>query len=246
MRYELFYWPSIQGRGEFVRLVFEAAGAEYIDVGRESDNGMGVTAMQQMLDDHASTHQPFAPPYLRVGDFMIGQTANILAYVGPRVALAPRAADERLWANQLQLTVMDCVTQVHDTHHPIGSSLYYQDQLAEAARASRVFLTERLPKFLNYFEAVLQANTTGNARTRGFMLGRRLTYVDLSIFQLVAGLGYAFPAAMNARASSIPGLLALHRRVAEHPPVADYLASPRRIPFNERGIFRHYPELDAV
>ena len=34
MVYELHYWPRIQGRGEFVRLALEQAGAEYVDVAR--------------------------------------------------------------------------------------------------------------------------------------------------------------------------------------------------------------------
>ena len=237
MRYELYYWPSIQGRGEYVRLALEDAGANYADVAR-SDRGMA--AMMKMMDARKGT-PPFAPPFLKAGKLVIGQTANILSYLGPRLGLVPKAEASRLWAHQLQLTVTDFLVEIHDTHHPIASSLYYRQQKTEARRMAKHFTRDRLPTFLDYFETVLARNSSG----RGFMLGRGLSYVDLSMFQLVAGLRYAFPKTMARVEPDVPGLVALHDRVSARPNIAAYLASGRRIPFNQNGIFRHYPELDV-
>lgn len=241
MRYELYYWPSIQGRGEFVRLALEAARADYVDVAREPGRGKGVAALMQLLERRAVARPPFAPPILRAGKLLIAHTANILQFLGPRLALAPRAEAGQLWAHQLQLSVTDFLVEIHDTHHPIAGSLYYEDQKSEARRRSKHFLAERVPKYLDYFEHVLQANSRG----KGFMIGRSLTYVDLSVFQIVAGLRYAFPKTMQRKQTDHPGLAALHERVARRPNVAAYLASPRRIDFNKSGIFRCYPELEA-
>jgi glutathione S-transferase len=243
MRYELYYWPGIQGRGEFVRLALEAARAQYVDVARQSQrSGGGVPALMRGMDDGSLKRPPFAPPYLRAGRLVIAQTANILQFLGPRLKLAPANEAGRLWAHQLQLTVSDFVDEVHDVHHPIAVSLYYRQQKPEARRRARYLTGERIPKFLDYFERVLQANRRG----RGWMTGSALTYVDLSMFQLVAGLRYAFPRTMRRLEPGFPGLVALHGRVCEVPAVAAYLESERRIPFNEYGIFRHYPELDAT
>jgi len=241
MRYELYYWPSIQGRGEFVRLALEEAGADYVDVARLSGRGQGVPALMRFLESHAVERPPFAPPFLKAGELVIGQTANILWYLGPRLGLVPKAEAGRLWAHQLQLTVTDFLVEIHDTHHPIASSLYYRQQKSEAGRRAKHFTRDRLPTFLDYFETVLDRNSSG----RGYLVGRRLTYVDLSMFQLIAGLRYAFPRTMANVERDIPGLMALHDKVAARPNIAAYLASGRRIPFNQNGIFRHYPELDA-
>jgi len=240
MQYKLYYWPSIQGRGEYVRLALEEAGAEYIDVARRSGPGMGIKAMQKFLDDEKLAETPYAPPFLKAGKLIIGQTANILLYLGQRHGLAPLNNEGRIWVNQLQLTVADFVTEIHDTHHPIASALYYHQQKAEARRRTKNFRTERMPKFLGYFERVL----SGGKRRR-FMAGNRLSYADLSVFQLIAGLRYAFPKAMKKQASDYPRLIDLHDRIAARPNIAAYLASKRRIAFNQDGIFRHYPELDG-
>ena len=216
MRYELYYWPSIQGRGEFVRLALEDAGAQYRDVCRHS---------KRLPEDRAA----FAPPFLKAGKLVIPQTANILLYLGPRLGLAPRSEAQRLRLHALQLTISDWLAEVHDTHHPVASSLYYEDQKAEAKRRARVFLAERLPKFMRYFERAAPA---------------RFSYVHLSLFQMVEGLRYAFPRAMRRLEKQHRGLAALHDRVAARPRLAAYLASERRIPYNQHGIFRHYPELD--
>jgi glutathione S-transferase len=239
MRYELYYWPEIQGRGEFIRLALEEAGADYVDVARSP--GRAGAAFEHILEDAADGRTPFALPALRAGRLVIAQTANILQYLGPRLGLVPKAEAARLWAHQLQLTIADLVSEAHDTHHPIASSLYYHEQKREALRRAADFREERLPKFLGYFERVLATNPSGDRHA----VGRSLTYVDLSLFQIIAGLDYALPRAMARMRRRHPLLVALHRRVAERPRVAAYLASERRIPFNEYDIFRHYPELDG-
>ena len=233
MRYELYYWPSIQGRGEYVRLALEEAGADYTDVAR---GARGVAAMMKMME--AKNTPPFAPPFLKAGQLVIGQTANILFYLGSRHGLAPKAEAGRLWLHQLQLTVTDFVTEVHDTHHPLGPSLYYEDQKAPAKKRTDEFWNERVPKYLGYFEGLLESNGGG------YVTGRRLTYVDLSMFQLVEGLRYAFPKRMKAFERKIPGLVDLHDRVAARPNIKAYLTGDRRIAFNEGGIFRRYKALD--
>jgi glutathione S-transferase len=236
MVYQLYYWPTIQGRGEFVRLALEEAGAEYIDVARQKDG------VHKLLDAMATAaHPPFAPPFLKAGELTIGQSANILLFLGTRHGLAPRAEAGRLWTHQLQLTIADLVSEAHDTHHPIASSLYYEDQKAEAKRRAADFIANRVGKYLDYFERVL----TRPARRGGFLAGPRLTYADLSMFQVIEGLRYAFPNAMARIEPGYPGLVGLHDRVAARPNIAAYLASKRRIPFNEEGIFRHYRELDS-
>jgi glutathione S-transferase len=239
MKYQLYYWPSIQGRGEFVRLALEEAGADYVDVARRSGRGMGLPALEKFLDDEKLAAAPYAPPFLKAGKLIIGQTANILLYLGPRHGLTPRNEAGRIWVNQLQLTIADFVTEIHDTHHPIGSSLYYHQQKAEARRRTKNFRSERMPKFLGYFEQALSA--TGNR----YMAGNRLSYADLSVFQLIAGLRYAFPKTMKRLEPDYPGLTGMHDRIAARPNIAAYLASKRRIPFNQYGIFRYYPELDG-
>lgn len=238
MRYELYYWAGIQGRGEFVRLALEEAAARYVDVCRRAG---GEDAMVALMSAQGERRPPFAPPFLKARRQLIGQTANILFFLGTRHALAPADEAGRLWTHQLQLTISDLVSEVHDTHHPVAGSLYYEDQRAEAKRRAAGFVRERLPKFLGYFEGVLARNA-GAAR---FLVGRSVTYADLSLFQVVAGLRYAFPNAMAGAERHCPRLTALHDRVRERPRIASYLASPQRIAFNEHGIFRHYPELDA-
>lgn len=237
MRYELYYWPSIQGRGEFVRLALEEAGAPYVDVARTD---RGEKRMLELLEDTASARPPFAPPFLKAGKQLIGQTANILFFLGGRHGLAPASEAGRLWTHQLQLTLADLVGEVHDTHHPIAGSLYFEDQRPEARRRAADFVKNRLPKFFRYFERVLASNPRGPAH----LVGARLTYADLSLFQVVAGLHYAFPKAMARTAKKYPNVLALHERVAARPRIAAYLASERRLPFNQQDLFRHYAELD--
>jgi glutathione S-transferase len=226
--YRLFYWPEIQGRGEFVRLALEFAGAKYVDVLRQPRGSL--------IEPKA--YAPFAPPFLVFRRQVIAQTANILLFLGARHGLAPRAEPGRLWAHQLQLTIADWLAEVHDTHHPIGSGLYYEEQKPEARRRAADYLAHRLPKYLDYFEGVL------TQAKGGYLLGRRLTYPDLSLFQMVTGHRYAFPRRFGRLESRYRRVLAVHDRVSAHPRLAAYLASKRRIPFNTLGIFRAYPELD--
>ena len=240
--YELYYWPGIQGRGEFVRLALEAAGVAYRDVAKEPEGGAALERFLRPAPGTALERPPFAPPFLKAGDLLIGQTANILMFLESRHGLAPSDEEGRLWANQLQLTVADFVAEIHDTHHPIASGLYYEDQAGEAKRRAKDFLEARAPRFLHYFETVLYGNRAGG----GWLIGGSMTYPDLSLFQIVAGLRYAFPRAMAALEKNLPLTVALHDRVAAQPGISAYLASPRRIPFNQEGIFRHYPELDTM
>ena len=240
--YELHYWPTIQGRGEFVRLALEAAGVPYIDVARGAESaGQGVPAMLRHLQDTRVTHPPFAPPFLKDGEVLVGQTAAILQYLGPALKLVARNEQARSWTNQIQLTIADIVTEAHDTHHPIASSLYYEDQKAQALRRAKDFCGARIPKYLQWFDSIIQRNPAGPRH----LVGGRLSYADLSLFQLIEGLRYAFPNAAGRGLAHTPEIVALHGRIAALPRVAAYLRSERRIAFNEMGIFRRYPELDA-
>jgi glutathione S-transferase len=240
MRYELYYWPEIQGRGEFVRLALEEAGASYVDVARDKRAG-GMPALLKIMGDAKLRQPPFAPPFLKAGKLLVSQTPNILMYLGARHALAPKTEAGRLWVNQLQLTIADFLVEAHDVHHPIGSGLYYEDQKAESLRRADDFRKNRVPKYLGYFERILER---AGGKTP-FLAGRSLNYADLSLFQMVAGLRYAFPKMMARQEKKHPLVCGLADRVAARPRIAAYLASPRRISFNEKGIFRCYPELDG-
>jgi glutathione S-transferase len=236
MRYELYYWPSIQGRGEFVRLALEEAGADYVDIARRS--GAGRDAVSKLIAGARIKTPQFAPPVLKAGNIIVSHAANILQFLGPRHKLAPKSEQGRLWTHALQLTMTDFIKEVHDTHHPVGSGLYYEDQKKEALRYTREFLKTRAPKYLGYFEDVLRRNGGKH------LVGRSLTYPDLSLFQIVTGLRYAFPKAMKKLERNLPLSVKLRDAVEQRPRIAAYLVSPRRIDFNEYGIFRRYPELD--
>lgn len=236
-RYELYYWPTIQGRGEFVRLALEEAGQPYVDVARLPERRRGgVAAIMRVLQGKAGRAHAFAPPILRVGSLWVAQTPLILEVLGARLGLAPRDESRRILCQQIQLSIADFVAEAHDAHHPIASSLYYEDQKREAKRRTASFLKERVPKFFGYFDRVL-----GDKR---WMVGE-LSYADLSIFQVLAGTSYAFPRAFRRVSRAVPRLVALANRVRERPRVAAYLASERRVRFSTSGIFRHYPELDS-
>ena len=242
MIYELYYWPGIQGRGEFVRLALEDAGAEYVDFALvPEEEGGGAMAMERFLEGEDVERPPFAPPFLKAGRQLIGQTANILLFLGDRLDLAPRDVAGKLWTHQLQLTIADFIVEIHDTHHPIGGGLYYEQQKPAAKRRTKEFLANRLPKFLGYFERVLQRNPSGG---RG-MVGERITYADLSMAQVVAGLRYAFPIASRRTLRACPRLRALHDEVFARPRIRSYVASGRRLAFNNDDLFRRYSELDG-
>ena len=238
MRYELYYWPTIQGRGEFVRLALEEAGANYVDVARRPGR-RGVPAMKKLLASQRVAHPPYASPVLKAGKVVIGQTANILLYLGPRLGLAPRDEAGALWAHQLQLTISDLATEIHDTHHPVSWWLFFEEQRPAAKRRTADFWRYRVPKFLGYFERILRKS--GGP----YLLGRRLSYVDLSLFQVVEGLRYAFPNRMKRFEKKVPRVIALHDRVAKRPRIAAYLASKRRIAFSQWGVYRYFKELDS-
>ncbi|MCE4225883.1 glutathione S-transferase [Methylobacterium sp. C25] len=245
MGYELHYWPMIQGRGEFVRLALEQGGADYVDVAREpSEDGGGIDAMVARMSGESGSENfrpPFAPPFLVDGDLVIGQTANILLYLGPRLGLVGTSEADRIWTHQIQLTIADVVLEAHDTHHPIAVMDYYEEQRPEAAKRARDFRENRMPKYLGWFERVLARNPAGSGR----LVGDAVSYADLSLFQLVDGLRYAFPKASERVLAGTPRLTALVQNVGRLPRIAAYLASERRIAFNEQGIFRRYPELDG-
>lgn len=242
MGYDLYYWPEIQGRGEFVRLALEDAGADYRDVARLSEQeGGGYPALMALLDGRAVERPPFAPPFLKDGDIVVGQTAAILLYLGPRLGLAPADEPGRLWTHQIQLTIADLIAEAHDTHHPIAAELYYEDQKAEAARRAAAFRQHRIPKYLGWFERILGRNPFGDRH----LVGDAATYAELSLFQVVEGLRYAFPRAARRELARTPRVAALHAAVAERPRLKAYLYSDRRLPFSEEGIFRRYPELDG-
>jgi len=239
--YRLYYWPQIQGRGEVVRLALEEAGADYIDVAREQDTDEDSrNVILNILNDNSLMRPPFAPPFLLDGELMVAQAANILHYLAPRIGLAPVDEAERLFAHQIQLTVTDLLMEVHDTHHPVSNALYFEDQVEESKRRSAGFIQNRIPKHMAYYEKIL----TNNQETGGWLIGRNLTYPDLSMFQVVEGLRYAFPRAFAELEDSYPNMMALHAAVAARPNTAAYLDSSRRIPFNTMGVFRYYPELD--
>lgn len=242
MTYRLYYWPDIQGRGEFVRLTLEEAGADYVDVARGDEaDGMGLPAMFKLLEEGSGAALPFAPPILADGELLLWQVANILLHIGSKHGLLPGDPALRSVAHGLQLTIADFVAEVHDTHHPIGTSLYYEDQIDAAKERAREFRTQRMRKYLGFFETVVARNPAGS----GHAVGTALSTVDLSLFQILEGLRYAFPRASADVADRYPHLTALREAVRARPRVAAYLASERRIPFNEDGIFRRYPELDG-
>jgi glutathione S-transferase len=242
MRYELYYWPGIQGRGEFVRLALEEGGADYIDTALLPEKkGGGVAALERYLSGDDIVRPPFAPPFLRAGRQLIGQTANILLFLGGPLELAPRDQAGKLWTHQLQLTLADLAAEVHDTHHPIASSLYYEQQKPAARRRARDFLANRVPKYLGYFERVLERNTA-----RGpWLVGSRVTYADLSLAQIVAGFEYAFPRSSRRSLPGYPRVRELRATAFARPRIARYLESKRRLDYNNQDLFRRYRELDA-
>jgi glutathione S-transferase len=241
MTYELYYWPGIQGRGEYVRLALEHAGAKYVDVALVPEKkGGGTVGVMKYLEARNVRRPPFAPPYLKSGRLLIGQTANILLYLGGRLKLAPRDEAGRLWTHQLQLTIADFILEIHDVHHPISANQYYAQQKAPAKRRAKAFLAERVPKFMGYFERVIARNAAGGPG----MVGARLTYADLSMAQVIAGLEFAFPVAMRKVLRTHPRLARLHEHVFSRPHIKRYVTSGRRLVFNNDDIYRHYPELD--
>mgnify|MGYP003946627719 CR=1 FL=1 len=242
MAYELHYWTGIQGRGEFVRLAFEAAGADYVDIAQTQD---GMRKMQQFMSDPRLQRPPFACPFLVDGKRVIAQTPLILQYLAPKLGLVGASEGDRLWSHQVQLTIADFATEAHDVHHPVASSLYYEDQNPEALRRAHEFRTNRMPKYMAWFETILERNPKNRAGKAPHLAGGKLGYTDLSLFQMVEWMRYGFPRASAKVLKKAPLVRALHEGVANHKRVAAYLASDRRVPFNEDDLFRRYPELDG-
>jgi len=238
LTYDLWYWPGIPGRGEFVRLALEAGGIAYRDRAMEKgDEDAGAKALMADMGGDRND-PPLAPPYLVADGITIAQTANILLFLGETHGLAPSDHAGRLWVNQLQLTIADLVAEAHDVHHPIDVAAYYEDQKDEAKRRARAFRKDRIPKFLGYFERAID-------RHGPWLAGARWSYADLSLFQLVEGLRFAFPRRIGHVAGDYPKVFMLADKVAALPELAGYLPSDRRQAFGN-GIFRHYPELDAA
>jgi glutathione S-transferase len=239
MKYTLYYWPGIQGRGEFVRLALEESGANYADTAllKEKDGG-GVKAMMAFMQGPGVRRVPFAPPFLKSGRLLIGQTANILRYLGPRHGLAPRDESGQMWVHQLQLTLADLITEIHNTHHPVAASLYFEDQKAEARRSAAEVKANRLPKYLDYFDRIIERNGSGP-----WMVGRRICYADLTLAQVLVGMAYAFPDTTSKLLRKRPRLERLRETAFARPRIRRYLASGRRLAFNNDDLFRSYPEL---
>ena len=243
MVYDFYYWPHILGRGEVVRLALEEAGAEYRDVAREPDDPDAQRqVILDILMDTTHARPPFAPPFLVDGDMTIAHAANILHYLGPKIGLAPDSEGDIYFAHQLQLTITDLLMEVHDTHHPITSQMYYEDQIEESKKRAAAFVEMRIPKHLAYYEKILTNNPSGS----GWLIGEDLSYPDLSLFQVIEGLRYAFPNGFGKAEGEYPHVIELRDKVAKRPKTANYLASERRIDFNTMGVFRHYPELDPA
>ncbi|MCB2067741.1 MAG: glutathione S-transferase [Erythrobacter sp.] len=233
MSLELWYWPEIPGRGEFIRLFCAAGEIDYVDMARVENADALVEHMHAL-----EGMRPFAPPYIVDGDVVIGQTPLILQYLSDREGLGSGEMEVDLKLFQLQMDIADFVQEVHSVHHPIASELHYADQMAEAFDRAQNFRANRLPKYLIHFDNALAAN--GGP----FSLGQQWSHVDTSLFQVMEGLDYMFPNYMAAMQGSWPYLEGLQGAVPEIDGLADYLASEERIEFNENGIFRHYEELD--
>ncbi|MEM1414031.1 MAG: glutathione S-transferase [Myxococcota bacterium] len=237
--YELYYWPTLPGRGEMVRLVLEAAGVPYRDVARENGGDLDVVLAARKGALGGAT-RPFAPPILKHGELVLAQTAVLVDYLGRRHGLVPEDEAERERVRMLVLTWLDVLGEAHDTHHPLGVSFPYEDQLPEARKAAAHFREQRLAGWLRHFDSVVEEN--GGE----WHVGQAMSTADLVGFQVLEGLAYAFPRAFAPLLAERALLRALRERVAMAPRVAAYLASDRRLPMDETGIFRRYPELDAV
>jgi glutathione S-transferase len=249
--YELLYWPGIPGRGEFIRLAFEATSTSYKDVGNESKDGIQAVLAVKSEDltvDSDGNPPAFAPPALRVPgegkngkSLVLYQTGNILNYLGEKLGLAGEDEVEKHWVLELTLTALDLNSETHDTHHPIATSLYYEDQKEQALLRAKNFRDERIPKFFGFFERVLKGNKAGEGK---FLVGAKLSYADTTLWHVVDGLKFAFPNEIKAREKEFPTLLGtFYPAVKEHHGIKEYLASGRRLPFSH-GIFRYYKELD--
>jgi len=237
--YRLYYWPNLPGRGEFIRLVLEQAGAKYVDIARQPEaEGGGMPPLMALRYGQGEGQPAYAPPVLRAGDFWLAQTPAICDYLAAIHRLVPTEPQGRARALQVFLTIFDVLGEVHDTHHPISKARFYEDQKQAAKQNATSFLQDRLPNHMAYFDRVL--SQAGGA----YLLGHTLTYVDLAMYQLLLGLKHAFPKGASQVLTQTPGLSALFDKVAAQPRVAAFKASDRSVAFSNDGIFRNYPELD--
>ncbi|UKZ79166.1 hypothetical protein TrVFT333_006916 [Trichoderma virens FT-333] len=225
--YELIYWPGIPGRGEVVRLLFEDAGVAYIDTAK-GDNAVPTTLSYMDSSNLGDEKNPpvFAPPVLKHGELVINQLSNILLYLAPKLGLGPASGDGVYHLNSIALTILDglCV-EVHDTHHPIATHKYYEDQKEEAKLRAKAFREERLPKYLTYVQRLLDAKTSGEG--------------------CLDGTKFAFPQTVEKlkKSGKYDGVFKLYDAVKERPNIKAYLESDKRIDYSD-GIWRHYPELE--
>ncbi|MCJ1328883.1 hypothetical protein MMC10_005560 [Thelotrema lepadinum] len=252
-QFELLYWPTMPGRGEFIRLPLEATGVAYNDVCNEQKSGMG--QLSKLIDSSSTSDSDgnpvaFAPPVLRVTgagkdgtSLVIHQTPAILAYLAPQIGMVPEDdAGAAAYVAQIALTALDLNNETHDTHHPVGVSLYYEDQKDEALKKAKDFRENRIPKFFSYFERVLKGNEKDGKGQ--YLVGDKLTYADTTVWQVLDGLYFAFPKEIAAREKEYPLLIgSFYPKFKQEKGIKDYLASDRRLPYS-MGIFRHYPELD--
>ena len=250
--YELLYWPEIPGRGEFIRLAFEATGTSYKDVANESKDGINAVLAAKADDltiDSDGNPPAFAPPALRIlGEgkegktLVLYQTPAILSYLGDKLGLAGEDEVEKHWILSHTLTALDLNNEAHDTHHPVAVAKYYEDQKEEALKKATDFRENRLPKFFSFFERVLKGNDE-NGQGK-YLVGSKLSYADTTVWHVLNGLKFAFPKELEAREKEFPTLFGtFYPSVQEQSGLKDYLSSDRRKPYS-MGIFRHYPELD--
>lgn len=191
--YTLLYHPDIPGRGEYIRLAFEASGVPYSDPANESKEGVGqvYTCCSPDSLGEDGNPPPFAPPMLRVSgagkngkSLLINQTPNILFYLGKELGLAGEEEADKWHVNELALTALDFSNETHDTHHPIAVMKVYEDQKEEALKKSTQFRENRIPKYFGYFERVLKGNEAGGGR---YLVGGKLTYADTTLWQVLDG-----------------------------------------------------------
>lgn len=247
-QYELLYHPGIPGRGEFVRLAFEAAGVPYKDVANEDKNGYSTVqkiCMNKSNESADSNPPVFSPPALRVpgagkdGEaLIISQTPNILLYLGDRIGMVPEGDESaKYYTNQLTLTVLDLNNEVHDTHHPLAVAEYYENQKDSAQHKAKDVRENRFPKFFSYFTRTLEGNREGGGDGK-YLVGNQLTYADTSVWQVIDGCFFAFPKEMEARKKEFPELLGtFYDNIKNEKGLKEYLASDRRLPYS-MGIFR--------
>lgn len=144
----------------------------------------------------------------------------------------------------MALTALDLNNEVHDTHHPLAVGKYYEEQKEAALEKAKDVRENRLPKFFSYFERNLKFNESNGGGKGRFLVGNRLTFADLVVWQVLDGCLFAFPKEMEARKKEFQGLFGtFYESVRGKGGLEEYLKSERRLPYSE-GIFRHYPELD--